>query len=76
MFSVRWFDNRIILWGIALEIMLILIIDYTAWGNLIFGTLPIMPEVWLLILSLALGMLLLEELRKFLVARMSGKNTG
>lgn len=69
-FGVGLFDNRIILWGIALEIALILIIDYTAWGNLIFGTLPIAPEVWLFILPFALGMLFLEELRKFAVVRM------
>jgi calcium-translocating P-type ATPase len=65
----RWFDNRIILWGIVLEIALLAVIDYTEWGHLIFGTLPLAPEVWLFILPFALGMLLLEELRKFVVAR-------
>ncbi|MDP3876094.1 MAG: cation-transporting P-type ATPase [Methylobacter sp.] len=69
-FAGGLFDNRIILWGIALEIALILIIDYTAWGNMIFGTLPIAPEVWLFILPFALVMLLLEELRKFMVVRL------
>ncbi|MCK9637998.1 MAG: cation-transporting P-type ATPase [Methylobacter tundripaludum] len=70
-FGARLFDNRTILWGIALEIMLILIIDYTAWGNRVFGTLPIAPEVWLFILPFALAMLLLEELRKFMVVRLN-----
>ena len=69
-FSAGLFDNRIILWGIALEVTLILLIDYTAWGNLIFGTLPIAPEVWLFILPFALGMLLLEELRKWVAVRL------
>ncbi len=69
-FGAGLFDNRIILWGIALEIALILAIDYTAWGNLIFGTVPIAPEVWLFILPFALAMLLLEELRKFAVVRL------
>jgi len=64
-FGARLFDNRIILWGIALEIILILGIDYTAWGNMVFGTRPIAPDVWLFILPFALAMLLLEELRKF-----------
>jgi len=36
-FSAQLFDNHIILWGIALEIALILAIDYTDWGHLIFG---------------------------------------
>lgn len=69
-FGSDLFDNRIILWGIVLEVLLILMIDYTAWGNLIFGTLPIAPEVWLFILPFVLGMLLLEELRKFALFRM------
>jgi len=64
-FGARLFDNRIILWGIAVEIILILAIDYTAWGNIVFGTRPIALEVWLFILPFALAMLLLEELRKF-----------
>ena len=65
-FSGQLFDNRIILWGIALEIALVLVIVYTTWGNLIFGTAPLSLEVWLFVLPLALGMLLLEELRKFI----------
>lgn len=69
LFSAPAFDNRIILWGIALEIALVIIIDYTAWGNLVFGTLPIAPDVWLFILPFALAMLLLEEVRKFAVAK-------
>jgi sodium/potassium-transporting ATPase subunit alpha len=63
-FSSQLFDNNIILWGIALEVTLVMIIDYTDWGNLVFGTAPIAPEVWLFVLPFALGMLLLEELRK------------
>jgi magnesium-transporting ATPase (P-type) len=72
-FSAQLFDNPIILWGIALEIALILAIDYTGWGNLIFGTMPLAPEVWLSILPFALCMLFLEELRKFAIARLKGK---
>jgi hypothetical protein len=33
-----------------------------------------MPEVWLFVLPLALGMLLLEELRKFVVVKLGGKH--
>ncbi len=54
-FSGQLFDNRIILWGIALEITLVLVIVYTHWGNLIFGTAPIAPEVWLFMLPLCFG---------------------
>ena len=73
-FCGRLFDNRIILWGIALEIALVLLIVYTTWGNLIFGTAPIASEVWLFILPFALGMLLLEELRKVVVVRLGIKH--
>jgi sodium/potassium-transporting ATPase subunit alpha len=72
-FSGPLFDNRIILWGIGLEIALVLVIDYTDWGNLIFGTAPIAPEAWLFVLPFALGMLLLEELRKVLAGKLGSK---
>jgi len=73
LFSGQLFDNPIILWGIAVEILLILWIDYSAWGNLIFGTMPIALEVWIFILPFALCMLLLEELRKFVIIRLKTK---
>ncbi|BCB26986.1 ATPase [Sulfurimicrobium lacus] len=68
-FSGRFFDNRLILAGVAAEITLILLIDYTPWGNALFGTLPIAGEVWLLLIPMALAMLALEELRKWWVRR-------
>jgi magnesium-transporting ATPase (P-type) len=62
--------NRLILAGIAVEIALILFIDYTSWGNSLFGTTPISINVWLYVVPFALTMLLLEELRKVLVRRL------
>ncbi|ARU31163.1 ATPase [Sulfuriferula sp. AH1] len=61
--------NRLLLWGVALEMLLILLIDYTPWGHDVFGTAPIALRVWLFILPFALGMLLLEELRKRVVRK-------
>jgi calcium-translocating P-type ATPase len=69
-FNSGIFNNKMILWGIVLEIALILAIDYTPWGNLIFGTAPIAPEVWLFMLPFALGLLLMEEGRKWLASRL------
>ena len=66
-FSRNFFSNKLVLWGIAAEIILILLVDYTPWGNLIFGTAPIASEVWLFIIPFALGMVMLEELRKWVV---------
>ena len=60
-------SNRLILAGVAAEMILIAFIDYTPWGNALFGTAPISAAVWLFILPFALGMLALEELRKWFV---------
>ncbi len=56
--------NRLILLGLAAEIGLILVIDYTGFGNHWFGTAPIAASVWLFVLPFAVAMLLAEELRK------------
>jgi calcium-translocating P-type ATPase len=72
LFNAPLFDNPIILWGIALEVILLGVIDYTPWGNAIFGTQPLAAEVWLFILPLALGMAVLEELRKWLAGKRHG----
>ncbi len=68
-FSFGLFSNPLILVGIAAEIGLILLIDYTSWGNLLFGTAPISLDVWLFVIPFALGMLVLEEVRKWIVRR-------
>jgi hypothetical protein len=45
----------------------VLLINYTPWGNALFGTSPFGLEVWLFIIPFGIGMLLLEEGRKALV---------
>ena len=67
-FSQGPLGNRLILWGVAAEIALILAIDNTPWGNLAFGTAPIGLNVWLFVIPFAFAMLALEEVRKW-VAR-------
>jgi len=59
--------NRMIVYGIAFELLLLLFIVYTPWGNALFGTAPLTVGVWLFIISFMPGMLLLEEFRKALV---------
>ena len=61
--------NRLILWGVVLEVVLILAIDYTALGNAIFGTAPIPGRVWLFMMPFAVALLGVEELRKWLGRR-------
>ena len=67
-FGFGFFGNPLILWGIVTEVTLILLIDYTPWGNLIFGTAPLAKAVWLFLIPFAVAMVGLEELRK-LIAR-------
>jgi magnesium-transporting ATPase (P-type) len=62
-------SNKLILAGVAMEIILILLIAYTPWGNALFGTAPIPPSVWLFILPFAAGMIALEELRKWILRK-------
>jgi len=63
--------NRLIGYGIVFELLLLLLIGYTPWGNALFGTAPLDANVWLFIIPFGVGMLLLEELRKAVVRRHS-----
>jgi len=68
-FSTGLLDNRLILWGVALEVALVLVASYTAWGNAALGTAPLPLQVWLFMLPFAVAMVVLEELRKWVVRR-------
>ncbi len=61
--------NRLIWGGVVIEVLLVLAIDYTPWGNLIFGTAPIPSQVWLFVFPLAGAMLFAEEARKWIARR-------
>ncbi len=65
--SIGLLGNPLIMWGVTLEITLIVLIDYTSWGNLIFGTAPIAAKVWLFVIPFGVVLLVTEELRKWLV---------
>jgi magnesium-transporting ATPase (P-type) len=64
-FSMSFLDNPVIIAGVALEILLLIIFNYSSWGNLLLQTAPVPDELWLFLLPFAGGMLGLEELRKF-----------
>jgi calcium-translocating P-type ATPase len=68
-FAQGLLSNRLILLGIGVELVLLLLIAYTPWGNALFGTAPISWRAWLFVLPFAAGMLLLEEARKWLTRR-------
>jgi sodium/potassium-transporting ATPase subunit alpha len=69
MFAFGLFSNRMIWVGILTALVLILLIDYTPPGNRLFGTAPIAGRVWLFVMPFAATMLVLDELRKWLVRR-------
>jgi len=72
-FSTGLFDNRLIVWGVMLEISLALVINYTAVGNWLLDTAPVPGKLWLLLIASGAGMLMLEELRKW-IARKTFRN--
>jgi sodium/potassium-transporting ATPase subunit alpha len=64
-FRTRWLlGNRTITAGIAIELAVILLIDYTAVGQYIFGTASIPVSVWAVVLPFAAAMIVFEEVRK------------
>ncbi|WP_407280235.1 cation-transporting P-type ATPase [Aromatoleum evansii] len=56
--------NRLLLWGLGFELVLIAAIVYLPVGNAIFGTAPLDATTWIWMLPLALAMVALEEGRK------------
>lgn len=68
-FSVGLFSNRLVLFGIAAELLLLATISYVPAANVFFGTAPL--EAWHLALSLpfAFAILLGDELRRVFVRR-------
>lgn len=72
LFARPLFANSLIIAGIVAEIVLILLIDYTAAGHALFGTAPIGVVSWVVVLPFALAMLAAEELRKRIVRRREG----
>lgn len=67
-FSMPLRTNRLILLGIASEIVLMILITYTYAGNTIVGTAPIPLAAWLFFIPFAILLFGLEELRKLMVS--------
>ena len=72
-FAMPLFGNPLIVWGVVLEIALLLAANYLPWANALLGTLPVPTEAWLLLIPFALGIFALEELRKTFVRRRHGE---
>jgi len=68
-FKLGFFSNKLIIIGIAAEVLLSVFIIYHPLGNSIFGTAPLGLDVWLILIPFSIGLLLAEELRKTYVRR-------
>jgi sodium/potassium-transporting ATPase subunit alpha len=68
-FTLGILSNRLVLAGIATEILLAALIIYTPLGNSLFACAPLGINVWLLLIPFALLLLASDETRKFFVRR-------
>lgn len=69
LFTTKFFTNKLIFAGIAVELVLQLFIIYHSLGNKVFSTAPIPPGVWLVIIPFAVLLLTAEEVRKLVMRR-------
>jgi sodium/potassium-transporting ATPase subunit alpha len=69
-FSMGPFRNRLIVWGIVVEISILGLIVYSQIGNRIFGTAAFEGRFWWSLLVFAALLLLAEEARKGIVRRL------
>jgi Ca2+-transporting ATPase len=70
-FRIAWFKNRLIWIGIATELVLIFLIVYIPFLNAFIGTAPFPLTNWLFLFAWMPALLLVDEVRKFLVRRRS-----
>jgi magnesium-transporting ATPase (P-type) len=74
-FSMNALDNRLIVWGIGLEMVLMLLAVYAPWGQSLLGTAAMPGTLWLFLVPFTAAMLGLEEFRKWIVRRVLLRNT-
>ena len=68
--SVGLFTNRLMVWGIAVELSILGLIVYSRVGHRIFGTDAFVGGFWWLLIGCAVLLLLAEEARKGIVRRL------
>jgi sodium/potassium-transporting ATPase subunit alpha len=68
-FSLPLFTNRLLLWGVAVELFILGLIVYHPLGHRVFGTAAFDGRFWLFLLVFAALLLLAEETRKGLIRR-------
>jgi sodium/potassium-transporting ATPase subunit alpha len=76
LFQLGWFSNRLLLWGITTELIVLAFILYTPWGNAIFGTSPLPAWIFGPLVLGAMALLAAEEGRKFIVKKFTNSRAG
>jgi len=71
-FRVGLFSNRLVLWGIAAELVIIASLVYTPFLARIFGLAPLALEEWVFLLVFPPLLLLMEEGRKWVLRKRGG----
>ncbi|MGB5147933.1 MAG: cation-translocating P-type ATPase C-terminal domain-containing protein, partial [Porticoccaceae bacterium] len=66
---LRLRGNHLLVWGVVVELVLLLAIVYTPWGQRLFGTAALSWPVWLFALPFPFVMMAAEEMRKALMRR-------
>ena len=74
-FRLGFLGNPFILWGIAVELVLLALIVYTPFGNLVFGTEPLPPGAWGPLALGAVGLLFADEIRKLVMESSRSKSS-
>jgi magnesium-transporting ATPase (P-type) len=75
-FKVGIFSNKRVLFGIAFEVCLLSAIIYVPFLQDIFNTAPIGLRDWVFLVLIPIPIVLIEELRKYLVMKMKSKKAG
>jgi magnesium-transporting ATPase (P-type) len=68
-FKLGFLSNKLVVIGIAVEVILSAFIIYHPLGNKIFGTAPLGLDVWLILVPFSALLLFAEEIRKAYVRR-------
>lgn len=68
-FKAGIFNNRMVLWGIVVEMLLSAFIIYHPLGNRIFSTAPVGLDIWLLLVPFMLIVFFADEARKYIGRR-------
>ena len=74
-FRLGFLSNPFILWGIAVELVLLALIVYTPFGNLVFSTEPLPLWAWGPLVLGAVGLLLADEILKMVLGRSRPKSS-